>query len=242
MKVIRANCRFQFTPADHVFIAGVLPCGQGSDPRRLIRLLEEDDSFDAILDDPRLFRAVLDLKGCLTISLHLYFYVLVRHAFLRESIRDREVADYVAELLAESTGGRTLRREQPPEPHPLEYLHEMLAVLDRLEGDKRFEMQAHIGNYALFLAGLFPGRLARRMERRGAPGVGFYEEMGSTHFRLAGGNPLARRMDLENVFYTLGEAFHLTRLALNYLGEDLVFLETRKAVQDLFREIEGESI
>jgi hypothetical protein len=242
MKVIRANCRYQFTPADYEFIAGVLPTGSGSDPRRLIRLLEEGDSFDSILDDPRLFRAVLDLKGCLTISLHLYFYVLVRHSLLREDIRDRDVADYVAELLAESTGGRTLRREQPPEPHPLEYLHEMLAVLDRLEGDKRFEMQAHIGNYALFLAGLFPGRLAHRVERRGAPGVGFYEEMGSAHFRQAGGHPLARRMELENVLLTLGEAFHLTRLALNHLGENLVFLETRKGVQELFREIDGEKI
>lgn len=239
MKVIRANCRYQFTPADYEFIAAVLPSGPLPDPRRLLRLLEEGDSFDRILDDPRLFRAVLDLKGCLTVSLHFYFYVLVRHVLLREDIRDRDVADYVAELLSEFAAQQRWRRPHPDEPHPMEYLHEMIAVLDRSEGEKRFEMQAHIGNYALFLAGLFPGHLARRMERRGAPGVGFYEEMGSAHFRLAGAHDLARRMELEAVFNTLGDAFHLTRVALNHLGENLLVLETQKAVQALFRELDG---
>lgn len=239
MKVIRANCRYQFTSADHEFIGTVLPCGSGSDPRRILRLIEEAESFDKVLDDPRLFRAVVDLKSCLSVSLHFYFYVLVRHALIREDIQDRGVADYVAELLSEFTSQHRWRRPHPTEPQPLEYLHEMIGVLDRADGEKRFEMQAHIGNYALFLSGIYPASLAKRMERRGAPGFRFYEEMGSAHFRMAGGHPLARRMELESVFMTLGETFHLTRLALNHLSENLVFLETRKAVQDLFREIDG---
>jgi hypothetical protein len=241
MKVIRATCRFQFTPADHEFIASVLPGHSGSDSRRLLRLFQESDSFDTILDDPRLFRAVLDLKGCLPVSLHLYFYVLVRHVLLREDIRDRDVADYIAELLAEFAAHQRWRRPNPDEPHPMEYLHEMLMVLERSEGEKRFEMQAHIGNYALFLAGIYPSFLLRRMERRGAPGFRFYEDMGSAHFRMAGDHYLARRMELESVFRTLGEVFHLARLALNNLSGNLVFMETRKAVQDLFKEIDGES-
>lgn len=241
MKVIRANCRYRFTPADYEFIAGVLPSGSQPDPRRLLRLLEEGDSFDKVLDDARLLRAVLDLKGCLSVSMPFYFYILVRHALLRSDIQDRDVADYVAELLAEFAAHERWRRPQAAEPHPVEYLHEMIALLDRSEGEKRFEMQAHIGNYALFLAGLFPSHLVRRMERRGAPGVGFYEEMGSAHFRMAGAHHLARRMELEAVFTTLGEAFHLTRLALNHLSESLVFLETQKVVQDLFKELDGPS-
>lgn len=242
MKVIRANCRYQFTSADYEFIAAVLPGStpdQAKDTRRLLRLFEEPETFDKVLDDPRLFRAVLDLKGCLPVSLRFYFYVLVRHALLKEDIQDPEVADYVAELLSEFAAHQRWRRPNPPEPHPMEYLFEMIAALDRLEGEKRFEMQAHIGNYALFLAGVFPSHLVRRMERRGAPGFRFYEEMGSAHFRLAGGHDLARRMDLAEVFMTLGETFHLTRLALNHLSGNLVFLETQKAVQELFREMDG---
>jgi hypothetical protein len=239
MKVIRATCRYQFTPTDYEFIAGILPMGSVPDPRRLLRLLEDGDSFDKLLDHPRLFRAVLDLKGCLPVSLRCYFYVLVRHALLRLDIKDRDVADYVAELLSEFAAHQRWRTSPASEPHPMEYLHEMIASLDRCEGEKRFEMQAHIGNYALFLAGIFPNYLARRVERRAAPGVSFYEEMGSAHFRLAGAHDLARRMELESVFQTLGDAFHVTRLALNHLSENLVTLETQKAVQDLFKEIEG---
>lgn len=238
MKVIRANCRYQFTPADYAFIAGVLQSSHRREAGSLVRLLEDKDDFDAVLDDARLYRAVLDLKGCLSVSLHFYFYILVRHSLLRSDIQEPEVADYVAELLSEFAGDRW-RRPSEAEPHPLEYLHEMIALRDRSEGEKRFEMQAHIGNYALFLAGLFPGFLARRMERRGAPGVGFYEEMGSAHFRMAGAHHLARRMELEAVFTTLSEAFHLTRVALNHLSENLVFLETGQAVQDLFRELDA---
>src|SRR5688500_7919776 len=175
MKVIRANCRYQFTPADYEFIAGILPMGPSPDPRRLLRLLEDGDSFDVLLDDPRLYRAVLDLKGCLKVSLRFYFYVLVRHALMREEIKDRDVADYVAELLSEFAIHQRWRCSPVSEPHPMAYLHEMVAALDQCEGEKRFEMQAHIGNYALFLAGIFPSHLVRRMERRGAAGVSFYE-------------------------------------------------------------------
>ncbi|HLP43483.1 MAG TPA: hypothetical protein VK465_18410 [Fibrobacteria bacterium] len=237
MKVIRANCRYQFTPADYDFIAGVLPSSAGADPRRLFRLFDEPETFDRVLDDPRLYRAVLDLQGCLPVSMQFYFYVLVRHALLKEGIRDPDVADYVAELLAEFASGQRWRQPHPTEARAMDYLHEMLAVLERIEGEKRFEMQAHIGNYALFLAGVFPTYLVRRMERRGAPGFRFYEELGSAHYRMAGGHDLAKRMDLEDVFLTLGETFRLTRLALNNLSENMVFLRTQTAVQKLLGEI-----
>jgi hypothetical protein len=118
----------------------------------------------------------------------------------------------------------------------------MLAALERLEQAERFALQCHIGNFALFQAGLFPGRVQRRVQRRAAPGFGFYEELGSAHSRLAGGHWLARRMDLAPVFATLGEAFHAARLALNHLSEKLLFLETDRAVRDLLREIDKPSV
>jgi hypothetical protein len=46
-------------------------------------------------------------------------------------------------------------------------------------------------------------------------------------------------MDMVSVLMTLGRAFHVTRLALNHLSEKLVFLETDRAVRDLFRELDG---
>lgn len=238
MKVIRPNCRTQFTAADHEFIGSVLPGKDGSS-QRIIRLAEDQGSLDILLDDARLFRAVLELRSCLRVSLHFYFYVLVRHALLREEIGDRDVADYVAEVLAEFSQLQRLRNPNPGDGRRLDYLHEMLEALERMEAEDRFAMQTHIGNYALFMAGLFPGHLQRRVERRAAPGFRFYEELGASHFRMAGHHYVARRMDMVSIFMTLGRAFHVTRLALNHLSEKLVFLETDRAVRDLFRELDG---
>lgn len=237
MKVIRPNCRAQFTSSDYEFISSVLPARE-EPSQSLFRLLREPETLDGILDQPRLFRAMLELRNCLGVSLHFYFYVLVRHVLLREEIHDRDVADYVAEVLAEFAMQRRLSNPDPNDDKPLAYMHEMLEAMDRLDEEDRFAMQTHIGNFALFHTGIFPGHLQRRMERRAAPGFRFYEEIGSAHFRMAGNHRLARTMDMASIYLTLGQAFHVTRLALNHLSEKLVFLETNRAVKDLFSELD----
>lgn len=237
MKVIRPNCRAQFTASDQDFIAAVLP-GLDSPSSGIIRLVRDPEVMDRLLDQPALFRAVLDLGGCLRVSLRFYFYVLVRNVLLRADIRDRDVADYVAEVLAEFSLLQRMRNPGSDENTHLDYLHEMLEAMERMEDEERFAMQAHIGNYALVLSGIFPGSLQRRVERRAAPGFRFYEELGAAHFRMAGGHYLARRMDMVSILMTLGQAFHVTRMALNHLSRRLVFMETDRAVQDLFRELE----
>ncbi|MEO7424581.1 MAG: hypothetical protein ABI036_05295 [Fibrobacteria bacterium] len=241
MKVIRPNCRSQFTAADLDFIAAVSPGrhdGSQDASLHIFRLFRDRDSLDSLLDQPRLFRAVLELRGCLRVSLHLYFYVLVRHALLREEIHDRDVADYVAEVLAEFSLLQRLRQPNPNDDRHLDYMHEMLEALERLESEERFAMQTHIGNYALFLAGIFPGHVQRRVDRRAAPGFRFYEELGASHFRMAGHHYIARRMDMVSIFMTLGRAFHVTRLALNHLSESLVCMETNRAVRELFLDLD----
>ena len=237
MKVIRPNCRTQFTPADYAFMGSVLSI-RGRETRWFARAAEDPDGLDIILDNPRLFRALLELNACLPVSLHLYFYVLVRQMLLQEDVKDREVADYVAELLSEFAAHARWRQPHASEPRPMDYFHEMLAALEKAEGEKRFELLTHIGNHALFLSGIFPGHLARRAERRAAPGFRFYEEMGSAHFRIAGDHYVARQLDMAPVLTTLGKAFHLARRALNHLSERLVCLQTERAVKNLFREID----
>ncbi len=237
MKLIRPNCRTQFTAADYAFIAQVLP-GLDSPSAGIIRLVRDPDTLDTVLDHPGLFRAVLDLRSCLRVSLRFYFFVLVRHVLIREEIHDRDVADYVAEVLAEFSLLQRLRNPNPNDDRHLDYLHEMLEALERLEEEERFAMQAHIGNYALVMSGIFPGHLQRRVERRAAPGFKFYEELGAAHFRMAGNHYLARRMDMVSILMTLGQAFHVTRLALNHLSENLVCLEADRAVRALFLELD----
>jgi hypothetical protein len=42
-----------------------------------------------------------------------------------------------------------------------------------------------------------------------------------------------------SILMTLGQAFHVTRVALNHLARRLVFMETDRAVRDLFLELES---
>ena len=100
MTVIQANCRVQFTAADVDFILAVLGRKKG-DAALLTALLADLETRDLILDDETLFRALLEQRGCLNVSPHLYFYVLVRRVLRRSGLDDRNVADYVAEVLTE---------------------------------------------------------------------------------------------------------------------------------------------
>ena len=86
MELIQPNCRVQFAAEDIEFIVSVLG-GKLGDTECLVRLLADEESRDLILDDAMLLQALLEHRGCLQVSTHFYFYVLVRHVFLRAAIR-----------------------------------------------------------------------------------------------------------------------------------------------------------
>jgi len=221
MLVIQPNCRVQFTAEDIDFIITTLGSGAG-DADCLTRLLADEDTRDLILDDERLFRALLEHCGCLRVSARLYFYVLVRQVLRRPGIMDRAVTDYVAEVLAEFSETEQSRLRVPGQPEALDYFFELLAVLQTADDPTRFRIRAHIGNQTLFLAGIFPARIRARAERKGFPDLGYYESLGQASFRAASDHRLARKHGLNDVFATLSERFHETRLALNDLAERLL--------------------
>jgi hypothetical protein len=187
-------------------------------------LLADEESRDTILDDDELFRALLERRDCLRVSTHFYFYVLVRHVFLRSDIRDRSVADYVAELLSEFARSEQSRCVVPGGHNPLDYFFEMLAALQTADDRTSFHIRAHIGNYSLFLSGVFPDRIRFRTERRGFPDLRYYEAMGRTQYRAASDHRLAQRYELAEIFTTLAERFETTRLALNDISDRLISL------------------
>ncbi len=218
LKMIQPNCRVQFAAEDIDFILSVLGQRIGT-AECLVKLLADEESRDLILDDEELFRALLERRGCLRVSTHFYFYVLVRHVFLRSEIKERAVADYVAEVLAEFARAERARCVVPGHPNPLDYFFEMLAALQTADDRMQFQIRAHIGNYSLFLSGVFPDRIRFRAEKRGFPDLKYYESLGRSHYRAAGDHRLAQRFELANIFHTLSERFETTRLALNDISE-----------------------
>src|SRR6266496_2363546 len=221
MMVIRPNCRVQFTAEDIEFILSVLGPKAGSS-ETLVRLLGDEETRDLILDDEALLRAVLEHRQCLPISAHFYFYILVRHTFRRSGLRERPLADYVASVLAEFS--HLERTRCVVKGQPIDYFFEMLAALQTADDTTSFYIRAHIGNYSLFLSGVFPDRIRFRAETKGCPDLTYYEGLGRTNFRVASDHRLARKYDLDGIFNTLAERFQETRLALNDLRERLVSL------------------
>ncbi len=223
MLVMQANCRIQFTAEDVDFIIATLGRAAG-DSDCLTRLLADEDTRDLILDDERLFRALLEHGGCLRVSTRLYFYVLVRQVLRRTGITDRPVTDYVAEVLATFSESERSRLRVPGQLEAFDYFFEMLAALQTADDQTRFLIRAHIGNQSLFMSGIFPERIRVRAERKGCPDLSYYESLGQANFRAASDHRLARKYELNDVFATLSERFHETRLALNDMTDRLLSL------------------
>jgi hypothetical protein len=220
MKFIQPNCRVQFTADDIHFIISVLQPKNAK--QYLIELLTDAETRDQILDDPALYRALLEQCGCLRVSMHFYFYVLVRQVLKGNGIEDRSVADYVAELLAEFS--RSERRRCLVNSSALEYFVDMLAALQTADDRTRFIIRAHIGDHSLFLSGVFPARIRSRAEDRGCPDLSYYEALGRANYRAASDHRLAHKYDLAPIFNRLADEFGTMRMALNDLSDRIFTL------------------
>jgi len=241
MKMIQPNCRVQFAAEDVDFILGVLGRKIG-DAECLIRLLSDEGTRDLILDDEALFHALLERRGCLRVSCRFYFYILVRNVFRRSNINDRNVADYVAEVLAEFAQAERARCVVPGAVNPMDYFFEMLSALQQADERTSFFIRAHIGNYSLFFSGVFPDRIRFRAEARGFPDVKYYDALGRTHYRAASDHRLAQRYELAPIFNTLSERFETTRRALNDIAERLFTIsDTDYSLEALLQQHRGGS-
>ncbi len=221
MKVVQANSRVRFTAEDIAFILRVLG-RDGQDHEFLNLLFADEESRDHILDDPALYRALTTSNHCVPVSMPFYFYVLVRQVFLKAGIDDRAVADYVASLLVEFSRAENVPLRVPPDQSPIEYVFEMLAASARADDRTRYFIQAHIGNHTLFVSGVFSERIQYRAQRRGAPGLSYYEGVGAGSFRAARDHQLARQHELVGVYDRLSEDFPSARLALHDLSDRLL--------------------
>jgi hypothetical protein len=144
--------------------------------------------------------------------------------FRRSDIQDRSVADYVAEVLAEFSSAERAGCVIEGERKSLDYFFEMLTALRGADDRTSFFIRAHIGNYSLFLSGVFPDRIRFRAEARGFPDLKYYEALGRTHYRMASDHRLAQRYAVDKVLNTLAERFQATRLALNDIADRLFSL------------------
>jgi hypothetical protein len=193
-----------------------------------------DDGFDALLDDPRTLNAVLtaDHHG----SPALVFYLMVRHALLESGLDDRTLADYIAAILVEFGRADRAYRIEADDPDTYHYLVDLVAAAETADGRRRFLVRAHLGNYALWLGGIFPDHVSYRVHRRGAPGLDYVEALGASGYRMAAESRLADQHGLSRLYHTASEVFPELRVALNRISDRYLF-PGRGSVDRLLRQV-----
>jgi hypothetical protein len=220
--MIRANTRGRLTAADLQLV--ILLLSRGSAHRRAyLERRVTTEGPDPLLDTPELLERLLTVRSMLVPSEALFFYVVVRHALRNAAVDDRELADYLAALLLDFGQRDRAWRIDWNDDGKHHYLVDILADLEASMGERRFKVMVHLGNYALWLAGLFPDYIAARQLRKAGPDVTYYDALGRRGFGMASDHALADQYGLGAVLRTAAERFPSVRGALNGLSDRLLF-------------------
>ena len=225
--MIKGQARLKLNAEDLQFIVAAL-CRQGEREQTLHRLLLDEEMRDAMLEHPRLLEYLLHYGHTTAISPFLYFYILVRQALKKHDIDEREVADYVAELLAEFGKSGRAHRVDGHAVKEYRYLVDMMKDLLEANSEQTFHLRSHLGNYALFLTGIFPAHVYHRAKYHPpSPDFSYFELVGSSNYRQASQQAEAERYRVSEILEFLGRRFKQVRLALNHMTESFVHLDRR---------------
>lgn len=237
--MILANARHQLSRQDAQLAVRLLARDSAdeleSTQHRLV-----DEGLDAILDDPRLPGALLTSRFGAYASLPLFIYVMVRHTLLNAGERDRGISDYLAAiLLAFGARGRSERISEADD-ELYDTLGRLLDDVNDRDPRRAFLVRAHLGNRALWIAGLFPDHVEQRKWRRGGPDLSYFEELGRRGFELAAEHRLAERYGMAETYAAIAARFGLLRVSLNSISDRLLFPNVHTP-ERLMRQVEDEA-
>lgn len=237
--MILANVRDSLDRDDAQLALRLLSATSGEEQRDAeVRLRE--GGIDALLDDSRLLAALLSHGLGAHASLPLFCYVVVRHALRRVGENDRALADYVAGIMLHFGLRDTATRISPTDDEQYSTLVDIIASLDQADVRRDFLVRAHLGNYALWMSGLFPDLIEHRRWRRGAPPIDYYEDMGRRGFQLAAEHRMAREHGMDEIYHNAAERFGALRVALNSVSDALLFPHSHSP-ERLMRQVRDET-
>jgi hypothetical protein len=138
------------------------------------------------------------------------FRILTEMSFEQIDVHDRDLIRYVADLLVEFIHVDNLFRLRDQQGRRLEHLVDMLLDLrDQAPADER-EARKHIGDFTLFIVGLYPESLTRR---RRAVTPEYYIAQGKEAYLIVA--EMDRRKPTELLFRKLSDQFEYCVTALN---------------------------
>lgn len=119
-------------------------------------------------------------------TLQRFFAGLAEHIFQVElGVADPPLIDYLSQLLIRFIRADQLQRLSSPAAPPGRDLHRLLAEADRRRGTARRVLYRHIGDVALFWAGLFPEHLRYPRVTAGLDRFGEYCAAGRRAYLIA---------------------------------------------------------
>lgn len=172
-------------------------------------------------------------------SLRRFFADLVwRHFFEDLHLEQPEVARYVAGVLADFARTDCLYRIRNASGRKLEDVGEMLIesnpLLEARSFDREREVRKHVGDYTLFMSGLFPENVARlrRMKQPRLESFIDFVQAGKESYKIVSSFDQFEYREEAPLFRRLSEQFELCVFGLNLVKQDLEELQ-RQDYRDL---------
>lgn len=161
-------------------------------------------------------------------SLREFLGQLVWRHFLGDVyLEDPELASYVAEVLADFARTENLYRIRDASGKRLEDVGEMLLESNPLLGASSFDreraMRKHVGDYTLFMTGLFPENVARIRQARPPRLESFVDfvKAGKESYAIVSSFDQFEYRREAPLFRKLSENFELCVYGLNLVKQDL---------------------
>ncbi|SFF53696.1 hypothetical protein SAMN04488120_107108 [Fontimonas thermophila] len=198
----------------------------GIDPDQAVQAVHErPTTLESLLESDYVFAALRDQTTLwLEVSPRLFFDVLLRRALPgRRQALERQTIHYLANLLALFTRTERLYRVQPDEERRFFYLVDLVQEAARADAERGFVVYSHIGNYALFLAGLCRDWIDERHRYKHRPvTLEYYCKMGQSYYFTASQHRMADRLGLREVFRELASRFHYYRDGLERMNTEFI--------------------
>ena len=217
------TCTARFQERDFRFLASVLVKEGKEDAFR--RFIADREELLAMLDEEQVFRALLESPELLHVSPAFYFYIMVRHSLVKSGLDDVEMAEFLGAVLSDRIPASSMSAGLGPRTG---FVHtfDFITMLDQVSGEMRFELLLTAGNEYLVLIGMFPEYIEARSERKGGPGIDYYEGFARSSYREACVHPRARESGVSGVLENLSSVLPQARRSLNRMADSLVFLSS----------------
>lgn len=220
-------------------------------PEALALFRKDPDSLRQFVGSGDFHSTLVDNDQSLSLSLEQFFTILMeqlfgrlrrdedfREHFLRvlarvstsqwspnqalEFLKDQDLQAYLVSRMIQYAD-----REQvyspPGEDEEYRYIVDLIELAVESDRHRSYRIYCHIGNYSLFLTGVFPAWIRHRHEVKNRPmDVDSYCEYGKTYYGRAADHDLARKNETRPVLSKLSEGYDLVRSSLVFMFQEVL--------------------